>query len=186
MPRAGKQCRERWNNHLDPSLNYEDWLQCEEDLIFELAILHKNKWAKIAKLLHGRSENSIKNYFYSTVRKNIRRVNKMLVFRESITGSIGELMKFPILHGLIFCNSRRCKVVAEQYKRNGELADGINLTGLFYEIKNEPNYSLRFSQEILSNFIISQEVLNNQIIFDNAWMQYWNFCKNFVSNHISD
>ena len=67
--RSGKQCRERWFNNLNPVVKKGNWSIEEDDLIFKLYMQYGSSWSKIAKHLKGRTENSIKNRFYSTIRK---------------------------------------------------------------------------------------------------------------------
>jgi hypothetical protein len=67
--RIGKQCRERWRNHLDPGNNSQPWTLEEDMLLIQLHELHGNQWVKIAGMMPGRSDNHIKNRWNSTLKK---------------------------------------------------------------------------------------------------------------------
>ena len=73
----------RWVNHLDPKINKEKWTLEEERKIFDAHKIYGNKWKIIAKQLDSRTDNSIKNHFYSILRKGLRRINKMMGDRKS-------------------------------------------------------------------------------------------------------
>jgi len=67
--RIGKQCRERWHNHLNPDVRKDAWTSNEDSLIIELVDQIGSRWAAIAKRLPGRTDNSIKNRYYSHLKK---------------------------------------------------------------------------------------------------------------------
>ena len=67
--RNGKQCRERWANILKPSVKKGDWTPEEDKIMFEMQQQIGSQWTKIAEYLPGRTENSIKNRYYCTLRK---------------------------------------------------------------------------------------------------------------------
>jgi hypothetical protein len=55
--RIGKQCRERWFNHLDKQINKTEWDHEENIKLYECQVQHGNKWSAIAKMMPGRTEN---------------------------------------------------------------------------------------------------------------------------------
>ena len=67
--KTSKQCRERWCNQLDPTLNHSPWAKQEEGQLILSHMKHKNRWCDIAADLKGRHNNMIKNRFYSIFRK---------------------------------------------------------------------------------------------------------------------
>lgn len=76
--RSGKQCRERWYNHLEQNINKMLWTEEEEDILFTESKANGNKWSEISKRLHNRSDNCVKNHYYSSLRKKIRNLLKVL------------------------------------------------------------------------------------------------------------
>lgn len=79
--RVGKQCRERWNNHLAPDIKRGSWTAEEEDIFINSHLQLGNKWSDIAKTLEGRTENSVKNHWNATKR---RKDGQMTTFRAYV------------------------------------------------------------------------------------------------------
>ncbi|KAK4797143.1 hypothetical protein SAY86_029469 [Trapa natans] len=72
LARCGKSCRLRWTNHLRPNLKKGSFTQEEESLILHLHAQLGNKWARMAAQLPGRTDNEIKNFWNTRIKRRIR------------------------------------------------------------------------------------------------------------------
>lgn len=81
--RNGKQCRERWLHTLNPKVIKGNWTSEEDLRIFTLYNKLGGKWSKIAVHIPGRTENSIKNRFYSTLRRKAVENSKLSQHQSS-------------------------------------------------------------------------------------------------------
>lgn len=80
--RVGKQCRERWFNHLNPDVKKSTWLKEEEWILFLKHNEFGNKWSKLCQYLPGRTDNTIKNHWNSTMQK------KILIFETELSNML--------------------------------------------------------------------------------------------------
>ncbi|BAC57635.1 putative tuber-specific and sucrose-responsive element binding factor [Oryza sativa Japonica Group] len=74
--RSGKSCRLRWCNQLSPAVQHRPFTPQEDALLAAAHARHGNKWATIARLLPGRTDNSVKNHWNSNLRRCLRRQAK--------------------------------------------------------------------------------------------------------------
>ena len=102
--RIGKQCRERWYNHLNPSIKKGNWTVQEDKVLFRSQFVFGNRWSEISKLLPGRTENSVKNRFTSTAKKRwlsmadpiFRGMETVGIVRNPNPKSISELHQLAV------------------------------------------------------------------------------------------
>ncbi|XP_010538235.1 PREDICTED: myb-related protein 315-like [Tarenaya hassleriana] len=74
LQRCGKSCRLRWTNYLRPDIKRGRFSFEEEETIIQLHSILGNKWSAIAARLPGRTDNEIKNYWNTHIRKKLLRM----------------------------------------------------------------------------------------------------------------
>lgn len=83
--RCGKSCRLRWTNYLRPDLKRGLLSESEEKLIIDLHAAIGNRWSRIAAQLPGRTDNEIKNYWNTRIKKKLRQMGIDPVTHKPLT-----------------------------------------------------------------------------------------------------
>ena len=175
MYRAGKFCRERWNNYLTPDLkkfiffslsfinsknvyfNRGIWLSKEDIDLLEKVIRIGKKWSEISRITPGRTENGVKNRFNSLMKKWLKKHSYSSSTEEEVV--VSELYKSLI--------DFQSKTESENRKNELEMAISRNQTlnkRVFHieELRKKQEFNLLF--ELLKSDIGKSNVPDNEKI----------------------
>lgn len=89
--RNGKQCKERWKNHLNPELNHGPWGVLEDIQLLRCVQKHGLEWRRIKMEIPERTENSIKNRLKSLLNKKWQEV-RTFGAKASLERTVEELI----------------------------------------------------------------------------------------------
>ena len=157
IQKTSKQCSERWTHHLDPSVKKKKWTKSENNKLFNLFKIKRNKWKMIAHEFEGRTHNCVKNKFFCLIRKSLRIICKLLRRKKNseVINQIKASVLIEFLKEKIFFDFRGNKSLEDidefyfenfddefflencKFRKSGDLSNNLkNKTNL----KNKNNY----------------------------------------------
>lgn len=145
--RTGKQVRERWLNKLNPAIDKSRFTKAEDQEIISLFRKNGAKWKEISKELLGRTENMVKNRFYSSIKKNLL-VSQPELYKELFEGSIKECDEVT--------NHKKTDI--DQLMNNVNKNSSNFINPLRTEKKNEENSPLIQKKKLINEIKIEEKI----------------------------
>lgn len=153
-PRTGKQCRERYINHLRSDLNKTVWTANEDVILSEAHTKFGNSWAKISKLLPGRSDHAIKNHFNFLYRRGKKSDGSEVDDAENIIQAKAEVTKDCDLMNLYYTHDSHTHSSHVKDPLNDSFASEISSKGylsvVFKDVEGYFDPSLTHSDQTIT------------------------------------
>ncbi|KAG2685237.1 hypothetical protein I3760_10G115500 [Carya illinoinensis] len=149
LERCGKSCRLRWTNYLRPDIKRGRFSFEEEETIIQLHSILGNRWSAIAARLPGRTDNEIKNYWNTHIRKRLLRMGIDPVTHSPLL----DLLELSSILSSSLCNSSQ-----------------IHMSSRFLDVQSLVNHPdlLRLAKSLMSSSrenpnLVLQNLHENQL-----------------------
>ncbi|CAN8265261.1 unnamed protein product [Cochlearia groenlandica] len=153
LQRCGKSCRLRWINYLRPDLKRGAFSQDEESLILELHAALGNRWSQIATRLPGRTDNEIKNFWNSCLKKKLRRKGIDPTTHKPIITS--DLQSLNVIDHKLTSSSEVIKstgsIIMNTHDNQSTVVSSQTSPWLFPSYNNHQNAAFCFNSNITTN-----------------------------------
>ncbi|KAF2313600.1 hypothetical protein GH714_012340 [Hevea brasiliensis] len=166
LQRCGKSCRLRWTNYLRPDIKRGKFSLQEEQTIIQLHALLGNRWSAIATHLPKRTDNEIKNYWNTHLKKRLAKMGIDPVTHkpknDTLLSSDGQSKNAANLSHMAQWESARLEAEARLPQRSvdvlkawnggwsksseGNIGNGLNTTGIGGDHLESPTSTLTFSE----------------------------------------
>ena len=154
--RSGKQCREHWNNALDPNLTKGQWTSEEDLLIMIFYKKYGGSWKRIIPIFEKRTENSIKNRFFSQLRKIATKSQQIGKKEYNTNFGLDTLKKF-LGQGTEIAKR---KFLEEKKMKENELEDYINRIDFLVKNRTKGNKFIDISLARENKKRINNKIIN--------------------------
>ena len=155
--RSARQCRDRWNNYLNPNLNKDEWVPEEDELLIKIFNEKGPQWKSFSLMFKGRSINNVRNRCFKLLRKNHRNRPVSQIYEQSKS------------HSSSTRDGRQNKNTGEKMKKkNNELINHIDSSDFENNIDQQSmNERINNQDEIPSQFDQKKVLDVDYFLFDN-------------------